>query len=284
MSRKSPEKPGRPGQAPQGFVIGGALGANAGVGDWFEKKILRLCADMSEETIDEVTRLFEKAGRSSQARILLNRLGDAFAPRFEARARTLAEGMLKRALKAEAAGLRVSLKDLAQGVSIKPNWISGALKEKLKAAVTENVSLIRGIGQRQHSQVTEAVMRSLTTGQGMKDLVPELRRIGAVSARRARFIARDQTRKAASFITAERFRSAGIRYFQWVHSNRARTPRPLHEAFNGRIFSLLPGEQPVIDLKTGERGLPGQLINCRCRMAPALATEYLEQDNAEVLP
>ncbi|RIQ43658.1 phage head morphogenesis protein, partial [Bordetella avium] len=27
---------------------------------------------------------------------------------------------------------------------------------------------------------------------------------------------------------------------------------------------------PIIDKTTGERGLPGQLINCKCRMRPVI--------------
>ena len=143
---------------PKWFQIGAALGPNAGVRDWYEKVVLKLVEDMNEETINEVADLFERAGRygklevnslSSQARILLNRVSDVLEARFAAKAQGLAEGMLKRTLRANAAGLRVSLKDLAQGVTIKPAWISGALKEKLKAAVTGNVSLIKSIGQEQ---------------------------------------------------------------------------------------------------------------------------------------
>ena len=283
-SENPPSGRKRPGLDPRGFVMGGAIGANAGVGDWFERRIISLCADMSEQTISEVADLFEKAGRygrletgslSSQARILLNRLGREFETRFAGQAKVMAEGLLKRSLRANAAGFRASLKDMAGGLTIKPNWISGALKEKLKAAVTDNVSLIKSIQQRYHEQVTGAVMRSISTGLGMKDLVPELRRIGGVSARRARFIAKDQSRKAASVITAERFRGAGIKYFMWVHSGRALKPRPDHLAFSGRIFELA---RPPFYHEAQEHCLPGQLINCHCRMAPALESQYLEQE------
>ena len=278
----------RPGHDPRGFVIGSAIGANAGVSDWYARRVVGLYEGMSEDTINEVADLFEKAGRygrlevnslSSQARILLNRLSGNFAAAFTSRGKILSVSLVKRSLAANSAGMRESLKDMAQGFSIKPTWISGALKEKLKAAVTENVSLITSIQQRYHAQVTEAVMRAITTGRGIKDLVPELQSIGGVSARRARFIATDQSRKAAGMITGERFKSAGVKYFQWIHSGRATKPRPLHEAFHGRIFEV--DNPPVIDQKTGERGLPGQLINCRCRMAPALDKQFWEQEAGE---
>jgi len=40
------------------------------------------------------------------------------------------------------------------------------------------------------------------------------------------------------------------------------------------IFSF--DDLPVIDRRSGERGIPGQAINCRCRMAPVI-----EFDNDE---
>ena len=210
----------RPGHDPRGFVIGSAIGANAGVSDWYARRVVGLYEGMSEDTINEVADLFEKAGRygrlevnslSSQARILLNRLSGNFAAAFTSRGKILSVSLVKRSLAANSAGMRESLKDMAQGFSIKPTWISGALKEKLKAAVTENVSLITSIQQRYHAQVTEAVMRAITTGRGIKDLVPELQSIGGVSARRARFIATDQSRKAAGMITGERARKQHVR-------------------------------------------------------------------------
>jgi uncharacterized protein with gpF-like domain len=35
---------------------------------------------------------------------------------------------------------------------------------------------------------------------------------------------------------------------------------------DGKIFSF--DDLPIIDRKTGERGIPGQAINCRCTMTP----------------
>ena len=35
---------------------------------------------------------------------------------------------------------------------------------------------------------------------------------------------------------------------------------------NGYVFPI--DFPPIIDRKTGERGYPGQLINCKCHMEP----------------
>jgi uncharacterized protein with gpF-like domain len=57
----------------------------------------------------------------------------------------------------------------------------------------------------------------------------------------------------------------GIKKFKWRHSGGGAHPRPLHRnVLNGNIYSF--DDPPVIDEKTGQRGFPGQLINCRCVM------------------
>ena len=61
----------------------------------------------------------------------------------------------------------------------------------------------------------------------------------------------------------------GVKKFKWLHSMGGKEPRPLHKnVLNGNVYSF--DDPPVIDERTGERGLPGVLINCRCRMLPVI--------------
>jgi hypothetical protein len=73
-------------------------------------------------------------------------------------------------------------------------------------------------------------------------------------------IARDQVRKVTTAINVERAKSAGITKFRWRHSGGGSEPRQDHVDMDGMIFSY--DDPPVIDERTGERGYPGQLINC----------------------
>jgi len=66
----------------------------------------------------------------------------------------------------------------------------------------------------------------------------------------------------------------GVKKFKWLHSGGGQKPRKDHIEMNGNIYSF--DDLPVIDKRTGERGIPGQAINCRCRMAPVI-----EFDNDE---
>jgi SPP1 gp7 family putative phage head morphogenesis protein len=264
-------------------VAGAPVAPNAGVEDWYARKLARLSDAMRETVQREIRRLFrvedgpagysEDASFASQARITMNRLRVLFTRMFARKADKLADGMIARATRANAAGVRESLKELSGGLTIKTDFISGRLEETLKAAVTENVGLIRSIPREYLDKAEGAVMRSVTTGNGYADLVPELRRLGDLTVTRARFIARDQCNKANAALTRGRLRDAGIKRFQWVHTGRSREPRPLHEQLNGQVFSF--DDPPVIDVKTGKKGFPGDMINCKCRMRP-----YIQFDEA----
>lgn len=216
----------------------------------------------------------EDASTASQARILTNALADKFKNLFALYAKPMAEKVVKEADKNSKNSLHQSLKQLSGGLSLKTGIITGDLEEVLSASVTENVGLIKSIASEYLSGVQGAVMRSITTGNGLQDLVPFLKKHEGITLRRARIIAEDQTRKAYNNLNKGRMQAIGIKQYEWLHSAGGVHPRPLHIAYSGRIFDF--DKPPVIDLKTGERGIPGQAINCRCRMAPVISFEEAE--------
>lgn len=267
---------------------GPPLETNAGVAEWYAKKLEGLVREMHEQTSKELEHLFthgpedrpysQDASNASQARILLNRLKRVFQRKFARKAEDLAEGMIACSTRAGSASAHMSLKELSGGLSLKTSPVSGALKEKLKASVHDNVSLIRGLQQDYYVKVEGTVMRSITTGNGLMDLVPQLEKMGGMSRQRAHFIALDQTRKANAVISRQKLTEAGVEYFRWVHSSRSKKPRSHHrDVLNGQLFRF--DDPPVIDPDTGETGFPGQLINCRCRMKPVIKFDKKEGES-----
>lgn len=200
---------------------------------------------------------------------LLRNLSRRFTGLFTERAGGLAEALAKGVSDVTARQLGESLKDVSGGVTLKTNVISGAVKEVMSAGVKENVSLIKSIPAEYFQKIEGDVMRSITTGQGMADLVPAILVHGKSTKKRAELIARDQTSKATTALNRTRMQGLGIKQFEWLHSGGGKEPRPLHVQYDGLVFDL--NNPPVIDDRTGERGLPGQLINCRCRMVPVIS-------------
>lgn len=243
----------------------------------------RAIAAMTEEAEAAIRKLWESPvnrhavlsgmdaapSMTAQARILTNALAAKFTAFFDRIAAPTANSFVAGVDKHTKSNLHASLAGLSGGLSLKTSVITGRTKEILKASVAENVALIKSIPREYFPKLQGAVMRSITTGQGVKTVLEAVVKTGEVTKKRAALIARDQTSKATTALNASRMSALNVRKFEWLHSGGGKVPRDLHKhKLNGEIFDL--DNPPVIDEKTGERGLPGQLINCGCRMIPVV--------------
>lgn len=273
-----------------GAMRGTRLALPAGVADRYARKLQRLADEMTATTKREVTALyrhpdvvsyFEKKNAAvsfamdvspaSQARILTNDLKNRFDTLFRAVAPELAAGMVDQANEASEDAMAASLRELSGGLKLKTDLLTGTLDEFMKASVAGNVALIKSIPSEFFTDVQGAVLRSITDGKGLDDLTKFFEDQQGVQSRRAKNIAIDQTHKAYNGLNAERMKRVGVGKYEWRHSGGGLHPRPLHQSYAGRIFSF--DKPPVIDEHTGERGIPGQAINCRCTMVPVVEFE-----------
>lgn len=252
----------------------------------YQRRLDKLVARMIEETEREFLKLFESketnkffaedASISSQAEILSDKLTKKFDRLFAMQAEPITEQMIKAENKQSISTLGSSLKELSGGLIIKTDVMSSELKEIIKASSNESTKLIKSIASQYQEEVQGAVMRSITTGNGLKDLVPFFEKRAGMTKRRAKNIALDQTRKVYNSINQGRMEALGVKTYEWVHSGGGKEPREHHikrfpEGLNGGIFSF--DDPPIIDEKTGQRGKPGELINCRCTMRPVFKFE-----------
>lgn len=266
-------------------ISGKALHYPASAAIAYQKSLDRLIAAMASETKREIEKLMtaptaekyfaQDKSIASESRILTNKLKKKFQQLFDRRSKMIAETMVKRVEKASSSSLHSSLKQLSGGLSLGTRVVPGYMKATLNASVVESVGLIRSIPEQYFTQIQGAVMRSITTGNGLADLVPFIENYEGVTKRRARIIAGDQTRKAYSNINADRMRALGVKKYKWIHSGGSREPRQLHQDYNGKIFSL--DDPPIIQYAKGSlpqvRGKPGDLINCLCTMSPVITFE-----------
>lgn len=264
---------------------GQPLNYNVSVEARYRAALDRLIHDMTEATMRDMRKLarmdatdgtvaMDAPSLASQARILTNALRAKFEAAFAGRARGLAEKFARDVEASSRGSLHASLKDLSGGVSLKTSTINPAIREIVKAGVAENVNLIKSIPAEYFTKVQGAVMRNIQRGDGTAGILRAVEHLGVVTVNRAALIARDQTSKATTALNAARMKSLNVRKFEWLHSGGGKEPRRLHQEMSGQVYSL--DDPPVIDENTGERGLPGQLINCRCRMVPVV--DYGETD------
>ncbi|MGU9992803.1 phage head morphogenesis protein [Bordetella avium] len=242
----------------------------------YRERMSRLIAEMIEEYGRELKRLYAKnpeitqdASPTTYATRLLASLGKKWSREFGSRAGSIVDQFLGRVDRFAKQNLAASLREMSGGITIKTPQMPADLAVKMQASTAENVGLIKSIPAKFQERIQGIVLRSIQSGgQGTATIFKEIQKLGQVTKDRARLIAVDQTRKVSTAINNERMKSAGVRQFEWIHSGGGFEPRSLHVEYDGQVFDM--DNPPIIDKTTGERGLPGQLINCKCRMRPVI--------------
>ena len=260
--------------------------------DRYAKKLESLTRRMTDDVSRQIKKLFnspeskeyfgEDASIGSKGRILINQLTHKYIKLFNHLAKPYAMSMINAVDRNSKTHLHSSLEKLTGGLSIKTSFVSEKMKDMLAAGVAENVSLIKSIPQEYLSYVGGAVMRTITQPNqgGIAELTGHIDSLLNKRERqvrnRARNIAYDQTRKMYNRFNAGRMQAVGLNKYEWIHSGAGQQPREFHrDVLNGQIFDL--DDPPIIDEVTGERGIPSQLIHCRCTMRPVLEFEDGEE-------
>lgn len=257
-----------------------AINYNAGNIKWYQRELLAEISEMNDEVKSEIVRVIRDnplakvrvlamdANPAQITKQVLDALARKWVDRFINRANPLSREMVKKTLVAVDRGLLASAR--ADNLTIKMQWTT-AMTEKVDAIIAENVSLIRSIPEKYFTEVEGTVYRALARGGDRKALADEIeesfgKRHG-ITRRRAEFIARDQTRKATSALSAARQEAAGIVEGEWVHSGGGQSPRKSHVKAGKERKRFKLSEGCLID---GEYIMPGQLPNCGCIWKPVL--------------
>lgn len=258
------------------LIRGDALAPNAAVAARYQATLENMIKELVEETEKEIRALFKSetareffaadASVASQARIVSNMLRTKFIGLFAGNSKTVAEAFARQSDRASSKSVYLSIQKLSGGLSLPTSAMNDDLTEIFKATVSENVSLIKSIPQKYLGAVEQAVMRSITTGNGLQDLVPYLQKQGRSTYARAKNIALDQTRKAFQGMSHERLDQLGLTEGEWIHvpSNH---PRKTHEAMNGKIYNLKKG---IYDPAVKKYIMPAELPFCRCMTRPVI--------------
>lgn len=270
------------------------LNYNAGIEAKYVKRLKKIVRLMTQEVRKEILSMYKSeigqeyfkqqkksamdASFASQVRILLNALSRKFFKNFNDIARPYAESMINQTLKASQSSLHSSLEKLSGGLSLKTSIVPKGLEDVIKASIDENVSLIKSIPEQYFKNITGSVMRSITSGEGLKELLPQLQKYGGQTERRTKNLALDQTRKAYTSINKQRLQALNVKRFKWIHSGGSQHPRKSHVAISGQIFSFenILQEQAALNVPPNDRGLPGYPVNCKCTINPII--EFNDDD------
>lgn len=161
----------------------------------------------------------------------------------------------------------------AMRVSLREGFLRfGSIQGVIDQWTTDNVKLIKNIGDKAVLDVDMAVQNAVASGQRTKELVKILQEQQGYTKRRATLIARDQIGKLNGNIHRAQQKELGIKRYTWSATLDART-RPEHAKRDGQVFSW---DNPPAD------GHPGQPIQCRCSSAPVFEPEFFGLTEAEI--
>lgn len=272
---------------PTAVMRGKSLPYNVSVQQRYISDLQKLMIEMINDTETAVKQIYKSnaskefftqdASIASTAKIRFNKLLKSIENLIADKSESMIKRMLRDTDQNSKSSLNQSLKELSGGLSIKTDFKSSGTQEVITSSFNANIDLIKTMTGDYISQIRGAVNRSIQSGGGLETLIPEIEKVLNKKAKqtlnKAKNVALDQTRKAYTAINKVRMEKVGVSKFEWVHSGGGREPRPHHKTpfpngLNHGIFDI--NDPPVIDKKTGERGLPGEAINCKCFMRPVI--------------
>jgi SPP1 gp7 family putative phage head morphogenesis protein len=183
----------------------------------------------------------------------------------EQRARVVAEDMTRRTNEAHRRRFYSSI-EATVGIDLAGIVAEEGLQDTLTLKTRENVGLIKTIPETYFQKIETRLLEGVVQGRmPARSLIEELRELGNVTKRRARFIARDQTAKLNAAMNRERNQALGIEEYVWRTSKDERV-RESHAKRDGKRFRWddPPAGGPA------EGGHPGEAINCRCTAEPVI--------------
>ena len=148
------------------------------------------------------------------------------------------------------------------------------MQDEIARRYTENLDFwIKNWTEEQIVKMRDEVSIMANTGKSVKSIADYIQKEFGISQRHAKFLARNESAIATSSYLAAKYTAEGFTHFKW-HTILDGRERDLHKALNGTVWRF--DDPPIIDERTGQKGLPSQTYNCRCSFAPYITKEFLE--------
>lgn len=140
------------------------------------------------------------------------------------------------------------------------------LQSVLRARTRANVGLIKSIPEQYFQKLEAIVFESTIQGRfSAKNIQQQIRELGLLTERRAKFIARDQTAKLNSALNTERNLALGIEEYIWRTSLDSRVRPTAKAQAAGHITTNhreKEGKTFRFDSPPADTGHPGEDFNC----------------------
>lgn len=161
-------------------------------------------------------------------------------------------------------------------------------KEEIARNYTKNIQgyVIKDFAQERIPEMRKKIQELVFKGYRYEEAEKMLQKEFGIMARKAKFLAQNETNIMLSEYKKVTYKEMGSKSFVW-HTITDGKERELHKKLNGTTWTY--ENPPVIDERTGQRGLPGQTYNCRCLMSPLFEVElfdrtYIDENGKEKKP
>lgn len=139
-------------------------------------------------------------------------------------------------------------------------------KQEISKTYTENMQFyVKGWTEERIIKMREKVQEAVLNGYRPDTVQKMLETEYGIGAKKAKFLAQNETCIMLASYKKATYTEMGFDKFIWRTITDGKE-RPLHKELNGTTWRY--DDPPVIDERTGEKGLPGQTYNCRCEAQP----------------
>jgi SPP1 gp7 family putative phage head morphogenesis protein len=157
--------------------------------------------------------------------------------------------------------------NLKEAVSIIPQ-LSDKNKINIATAYSENLEYyIKDFADKEIIELRKLVEKNVYAGNRADKLEEIIIKRYGVSARKAKFLANQETSLLTSKYTVEKYQNSGIEKYMWSASGDVRV-RPMHKELNNKIFYF--SNPPITNIETGAKNNPGEDYGCRCVAIPII--------------
>jgi len=148
------------------------------------------------------------------------------------------------------------------GVSLRDIITREGIAFQVGQSIEANIALIKSIPEQYHENLRNIINEGIDQGDNAFSIRKQILELGESTAKRAKFIARDQVAKLNGAITQARQTRLGVTHYFWRTSKDERV-RPSHKEKEGNRYAW--------DSPPADTGHPGQDFQCRCSAEPDLS-------------
>lgn len=242
-----------------------AVKPNAGIRAKYRRRLEAMIDDMQKSVVwwlrAEYRRQEERITQDSPAEDLGRRVGSLFRywmRRWREKMEDYARDFVHSTERKTQNSFKQALRDA--GITVRFDS-SRARQTVVRALILENTKLIKSIPEEYFSNVFRIVGQGVSMGRNTAWIEDELHKRYAITRRRAKLIARDQSNKATQAIRSIEAKELGITEGVWVHVPGTKSSRKTHMQMNGKRFRL---DEGLYDSAVGRKVLPGELVACNC--------------------